>query len=86
MSVPMGVALTRSCARGVARPLCHMARTLHATCPCPCPCMAHLVVVPRKDHVLQALTWRYIQLMPELAKPPVKNRLGLGLGLGLGLE
>ena len=48
--------------------------------------MAHLVVVPRKDHVLQALTWRYIQLMPELAKPPVKNRLGLGLGLGLGLE
>ena len=23
---------------------------------------------------LQALTWRYIQLMPELGKPPVKNR------------
>jgi hypothetical protein len=40
--------------------------------------MAHLVVVSIKDHILQALTWRYIQLMPDLGKPPVKDRLGLG--------
>jgi hypothetical protein len=31
--------------------------------------MAHLVVVSIKDHILQALTWRYIQLTNPYPNP-----------------